>query len=685
MKQMWKELFSISLINGNSRKTVLFYLLFHSIIWAQNDSIPGLISLDEVALEATRLSSSQAATPLAVSVLTFTQRQALKQQLSLQEYLTSVPGLFSLNAGNYAQDLRVSIRGFGARAAFGIRGIKIIVDGIPETTPDGQGQIDNLPLGLIQSIEVLRGPASSLYGNAAGGTLYINTLDRFENNAFDFRTTLGSFGMSSFQATALLKNNKTSAILYQNSTTTDGFRNNSGLEQHLFNAKIKHRFSKDAILRWQFNYTNSPKAEDAGGLTLDEATADRGQARQRNLDYDTYEKIAHLKTGLQFEKRLSPLWEWNSYGFYSYRDFYGKLPFENGGIVDLERNYFGLGTHFTYKAANKKHQLQIGLETASQKDQRDRYLNLSGTQGERSFSQLESFSNFGVFAVDEIHLNRWLLRTGLRYDHQRLGTDTTDNTIRFNVLNPSVGISYKLMEAQYLFAGIATSFEAPALSELSANPTGGEGFNPDLDPSNAINYELGWKWHQTKTTLEASVFYIRSDNEILPYELEASPGRSFYRNAGATQRRGIEILWKQRWKQWLLTNTFTQARYTFDAFVLKGNDLSGKELPGIPQQQWTANLMYTAKSNWKFQLEGQHVGQFYADNNNAHAVEDYQLFQLQATKTIALSWGTIALFGGVQNIFDVDYFDNIRLNAFGSRFYEPAPGRSFFGGLSFRF
>ena len=685
MKQMWKELFSISLINGNSRRTVLFYLLFSSVIWAQNDSIPGLISLDEVALEATRLSSSQAATPLAVSVLTFTERQALKQQLSLQEYLTAVPGLFSLNAGNYAQDLRVSIRGFGARAAFGIRGIKIIVDGIPETTPDGQGQIDNLPLGLIQSIEVLRGPASSLYGNAAGGTLYINTLDRFENNAFDFRTTLGSFGMSSFQATALLKNNKTSAILYQNSTTTDGFRNNSGLEQHLFNAKIKHRFSKDAILRWQFNYTNSPKAEDAGGLTLEEATADRGQARQRNLDFDTYEKIAHLKTGLQFEKRLSSQWEWNSYGFYSHRDFYGKLPFENGGIVDLERNYFGLGTHFTYKASNKQHQLQIGLETASQKDQRDRYLNLSGTQGERSFSQLESFSNFGVFAVDEIHLNRWLLRTGLRYDRQRLGTDTADNTIRFNVLNPSVGISYKVKEGQYLFAGVATSFEAPALSELSANPSGGEGFNPDLNPSNAINYELGWKWHQTKTTLEANEFYIRSDNEILPYELEAAPGRSFYRNTGATQRRGIELLWEQRWKQWLLTNTFTQARYTFDAFVLKGNDLSGKELPGIPQQQWTANLMYTAKSNWKFQLEGQHVGQFYADNNNAHAVEDYQLFQLQATKTIPLSWGKIALFGGVQNIFDADYFDNIRLNAFGSRFYEPAPGRSFFGGLSFRF
>ena len=685
MKKNKRKLFPLSFVNECSSKIAALLFLIGPTVWGQNNRLQDTISLNEIALEATRLKTSKSQTTMAISVLDFSQRQELQQQFSLQEYVTRVPGLFSLNATNYAQDLRVSIRGFGSRSAFGIRGIKIIVDGIPETTPDGQGQIDNLPLGLIQRIEVIRGPASSLYGNAAGGTLYISTVDNFKKNAVDFRTTFGSNSMQSYQATAFLKNSKTSAILYLNSTDTEGYRDNSGLEQRQFNARVKHRFSETSTLRWQFNYTSSPKAEDPGGLTLDDATQNRRQARQRNLDYDTYEKVNHLKTGLQWKKIMSPQWEWNSYAFYSFRDFYGKLPFENGGIVDLERNYFGGGTNFTWNSTNDKHQFQVGAEATSQKDQRDRYLNLRGTQGERSFSQLESFSNIGIFAVDEIQFNRWLFRTGLRYDRQRLGTDTAANKIHYNVINPSLGISYELAEGNHLYARVGSSFEAPTLSELSANPSGGEGFNPDLNPSKAVNYELGWKLQQPKTTLEANLFYTRSSNEILPYELEAFPGRSFYRNAGATQRKGIEILWEQRWKQWELTNTVTLAEYTFDDFVLNNNALSGKQLPGIPGQQWTANLMYTTLSNWKFQLEGQHIGKFYADNNNAHAVDAYQLFQLQAQKAFDLKWATLSFFGGVFNIFDTEYFDNIRLNAFGSRFYEPAPGRTFFGGASIRF
>ena len=661
------------------------FLLTSPCVMGQNDSLPSLISLEEIAVEATRLKTPKAKATMALSVLDFSERQQLQQQFSLQEYLTRVPGLFSLNATNYAQDLRVSIRGFGARAAFGIRGIKIIVDGIPETTPDGQGQIDNLPLGLIERIEVIRGPASSLYGNAAGGTLYINTVDNFKKNTAELRTTFGSNGMQSYQATAFLKNSKTAAILYLNSTDTEGYRDNSGLEQRQFNARIKHRFSNTSTLRWQFNYTNSPKAEDAGGLTLEEADQNRRQARQRNLDYDTFEKVKHLKTGLQWEKQWSSQWVSNSYAFYSFRDFYGKLPFENGGIVDLERNYFGGGTTFTWNSRTKQHQFQMGVEATAQDDQRDRYLNLKGVQGERSFSQLESFSNIGVFAVDEIQLNRWLVRMGLRYDRQRLGTDTAENKRRYNVINPSIGIGYELAAASQLYARIASSFEAPTLSELSANPSGGEGFNPELNPSKAINYELGWKLQRPQTTLEANVFYTRSSNEILPYELEAFAGRTFYRNTGATQRQGLELFWEQRWKRWELTNSVTLAKYTFDDFVLKNTELSGKQLPGIPGQQWIMNLMYSTSSRWKFQFEGQHIGKFYADNNNVHEVKAYQLFQLQTHKAFDLQGASLALFGGVYNIFNTEYFDNIRLNAFGSRFYEPAPGRTFFGGASIRF
>ena len=659
-------------------------MLTGNTLRGQNDSIPAVIALDEVALEATRLETSRAMAPMAVSQLEFSSRQGLQQQFTLQEYLTRVPGLFALNATNYAQDLRVSIRGFGSRAAFGIRGIKIIVDGIPETTPDGQGQVDNLPLGLIQSIEVLRGPASSLYGNAAGGTLYINTLDSFEKNGAQLRATFGAFQMRSYQATAFLKNAKTSAVLYLNDTSTEGYRDNSAMAQRQFNARVKHYFSDSSVLRLQLNYTDSPRAEDPGGINLEDATANRQQARQRNVDFDTYEKVNHFKTGLQWEKKLNTRWQWNSYAFYAFRDFYGKLPFETGGIVDLTRNYYGLGTHFTQRSLDGKHQLQAGIETAVQKDQRDRFINANGEQGTNTFSQLETFANFGIFIVDELHFNNWLLRTGLRYDRQRLDTDTRTEAKIYNTVNPSIGLRYRLAPQNQLYARVSSSFETPALSELSANPNGGAGFNPFLEPAQSVNYEMGWKSNSAKTTFEINGFYITTTNEILPYELEAFPGRSFYRNTGATERLGLELLWEQRWKNWRMTTTWTEAKYTFESLSSDDRGRDGNALPGIPGRQITANVFYSSPSGWKLQWEGQHVGSFFADNNNVHEVAAYQLVQLQAQKTFELPWGALSFFTGVQNLLDVAYYDNIRINAFGSRFYEPAPGRTFYGGIQWR-
>ena len=202
---------------------VFYGLLFLSIenIRAQNTSQTSTITLEEVSLSASKFDTPRSVLPFSLSVINLKDVQALHQQLSLQEYLGAVPGLFSLNANNYAQDLRISIRGFGARAAFGIRGIKIIVDGIPETTPDGQGQLDNLPLGLLQNIEVLRGPSASLYGNASGGVLSLNTVDRLEGESVRFRSTLGAFGLQSYQLSASLNSSKTTSLFYFNRTQTN--------------------------------------------------------------------------------------------------------------------------------------------------------------------------------------------------------------------------------------------------------------------------------------------------------------------------------------------------------------------------------------------------------------------------------------------------------------------------------
>ena len=466
------------------------FMFFSATLLAQNPSQTTTITLNEIALEAPRLNTSRFLIPSSISSFNLVPLQGFQQQLSLQEYLRAVPGLFSLNANNYAQDLRLSIRGFGSRAAFGIRGVKIIVDGIPETTPDGQGQVDNIPLGLLSRLEVLRGPSASLYGNAAGGVLYLNTLDSLQGEAIKFRATLGSYAYQNYQLTSQLSGEKTTALFYLNRITTDGFRNFSGLEQNILNTKVKHKLSSNSILNFQLNYTNSPKAEDPGGLKLEETETDFRQARQRNLDYNTFEKINHFKIGMGWEKKWKNQWNLDSYAFYSFRDFYGKLPFENGGIIDLFRNYYGLGTRLTYQETNSKfkHSWQLGLESNSQQDQRDRFLNLKGIQGDRVFSQLERFGNIGASVLDELQWKNLLLRTALRFDFQTLGASTETENQQYAVLNPSIGLSYSIANKHRLFVNFSTSFETPTLSELSANPTGGEGLNLDLDPSKAINY-----------------------------------------------------------------------------------------------------------------------------------------------------------------------------------------------------
>lgn len=655
-------------------------IVFFTIgVQAQNQSALATITLSEVALQAPKTETPRNQLPFSLSVQSVDEFQKIYQQLSLQEYLVAVPGLFTQNANNYAQDLRISLRGFGARAAFGIRGIKLIVDGIPETTPDGQGQLDNLPLGLLSSVEVLRGPSASLYGNASGGVLYLNTLDQLENETIQLQSRLGAYGFQSYQLNTSLKGEKTVALFHINRTKTDGFRQYSGFEQTLFNAKIKHRFSSKSKLQLQLNYTDSPRAEDAGGITLEDTEADWSQARQRNVEYDTYESVNQFKSGLRWQQDWGDQWNLDTYGFYTFRDFYGKLPFENGGIVDLTRNYYGFGSRLNY--IQDKHRWQIGIETAQQADQRDRYLNLKGAQGSLSFSQLESFGSFGIYVLDEVQWKKVLLRTSLRYDDLRLGADSVSEDQTYQVLNPSVGLSYEVAPQQRLFANFSSSFETPALSELSANPSGAEGLNLELETARALNYELGWKGLWTKTRMEANVFFIESTNEILPYELEAFPGRSFYRNAGATQRWGVEVFGSYQWEQWELQASMTQAQYRFT----ENNTSEGNTLPGIPNSQFFLQLGYTSLQNWQFQLTGEHIGSLYADTANSVQIEAFQKVRLQGGKTIALGNLELNLFAGINNIFDVRYFDNIRLNAFGGRYYEPAPGRNAFFGLSAAF
>ena len=549
------------------------------------DSLQQKISLKEITLDAVRIKTPKRIIPFAISHRRFKADQLGLAQNSLQDYLTTVPGLYAQNTQNFAQDLRISIRGFGARSGFGIRGIQLIVDGIPETTPDGQGQLDNLPLGLIQSLTVLRGPASSFYGNASGGVIQINTLEDFEDNFVRLRLQGGSFSSRNLAATIGLKNNKTKAVFYQNHSESLGYRNHSKYKQQVFNARVWHDLSESSQIRWQFNYTNSPYAYDAGGINLEMVNENPKQARPQNETYKTYETIYHLKTGLQWEKQINNNLRWDSYAFYAHRDFVGRLPFGFGGFVDLKRDYYGLGTVMEYQP-QKHHRMQLRFSLADQKDHRQRFKNLNGSSGENTLDQDELFFNTSLSFLDELKWNFGLLRMGLRYDYQRLSTQRERDEVRLNSLNPSLGFTYTQLGNNVIFLSYSTSFETPTLNELSANPSGNEGFNPNLSPSKAHNFELGWRFTTPQNKLEATIYAINTQNEILPYEMVDFPDRDFYRNAGSTTRRGIELYWEHQKGplEWVVSYNYASSNLTTTFWGIK--ILAEMSCPGFPNNNF---------------------------------------------------------------------------------------------------
>ena len=658
---------------------ILFSLLlfFSNSIYSQ-DSLKQKIFLKEVLLDAARIKSPKRILPFALSYKTFPQTQYNNAQNSLNDYLMGIPGLFAQNTQNFAQDLRLSIRGFGARSAFGIRGIQLIVDGIPETTPDGQGQLDNLPLGLIESLTVLRGPASTFYGNAAGGVIQINTLSKFNEGFVRFRAQGGSYSSSNLSATVGLINKKTKAVFYQNLYQSDGYRDHSRFKQQVFNTRVWHDFSSKSKLSFQFNYTNSPYAYDAGGINSQSVIDNRRQARSQNKSFQTFESIEHIKTGLQWDNTIIKNVNFNSYIFYAHRDFEGRLPFEFGGLVDLVRDYFGGGAALEY-LPKEHHSLQFRISLADQTDHRKRFKNISGEAGDITLNQKELFDNKSVSLLDEYRFKFGVLRAGLRFDQQKLGTNLSDKKTNLNVVNYSIGFTYTALADHIFFGSLATSFETPTLNELSANPSGEVGFNPNLSSSQARNFELGWRFSSTFGQLETTLFSIQTKNEIIPYELQDFPTRTFYRNAGKTDRRGIEIHWELKKNSWHWLASFNYAAIEFKDYELDEKTLSGNRLPGIPKQQFFASVSYIFNNGLGVMSQNQYSGSIYSDDANQNLVSPYFLSNFKIWK----SYNNFEVFGGINNLFDRLYNDNIRINAWGKRYYEPAPTRNFYFGINY--
>ncbi|WP_206482266.1 TonB-dependent receptor family protein [Nonlabens ponticola] len=665
----------------------LFCLFISALGWSQTDSLQPIVIK---TVKTVDLDDSLEDLPFSLSRKRYPNKN-LQQQLSLDEYLQGIPGLFVLNRNNYSQDLRISMRGFGARSAFGIRGIKIVVDGIPETTPDGQGQIDNLALGIIDEITVLRGPSSLLYGNAAGGVIDIRTQQDFENNYVQAGITTGSFNMTNYDVQAGFRTGKASTVIAANRITTDGYRDHSGFESYGFNATTRLPLSDTDGVNFQLNYTNSPLALDAGGLTIEEVNLDRSQARARNVEFDTQEQVQQIKTGISYKKDWQDI-ALNSYAFYTYRDFNNKLPFENSGAVELYRNYYGHGTDISFynELGNWNNQLQAGYAIALQEDQRLRFDNEMGDVTNQVLGQLEQYHNYGFYVIDKLQNNNWTILAGLRYDINRIGVedrfanDGSGDSDYLNALSGSLGVNYSLGNID-LFANFSTSFETPALSELSANPDGSAGFNLDLKPQTAQNYEIGIKSSMQRFDYSVALFYIQSQDDLVPFQIEEFDGRTFYRNAGEIDRQGLELSAAYQLSTSLgFSATYTYSDFTYEDYEINGTDLSGNRLPGLPEHLASVAINYS-RSRFAAQTSMDYRGELFANDSNETLVDDAFIANASVNYDFTVGNDRLSIYGGLNNFLDQDYFDNVRLNAFGNRFYEPAQGINGYLGVRYRF
>ena len=631
------------------------------------------VNLNEVEVSALRAKVNTFNAPLSLSVEAISPNWAGPSR-SLQEYLAAIPGVFTLNSSNYAQDLRISMRGFGARAGFGIRGIKMIVDGIPETTPDGQGQLDNLPLRLIREISVIRGPSALRFGNASGGVLAINTQTPGDNDLNSVSLLTGGFGQRQLSITKGFGDIKNSYLLHFTSQKIEGFREHSAVENNLFNFRSNHKLTDKTKLSLQLNHVSSPIAQDPGGLNLQEFQTNPLAARTLNISYNAGERLTHSKVGVSVISQISAKTVLNTYGFYSGRDFDAFLPFEYGGVVDLNRAYGGQGSSLEHTAGDLK--FQVGYDWASQNDHRQRYENLKGTIGEQTLNQNEIFNALGGYLITQWQKNNWTLNGGLRYDQNVLSIEDrfltngdASDEIKLNALSPQIGLAYSLNSISF-FGGYSSAYETPTLSELSATADGKGGFNNDLNIQQAQQFEAGLRYYSEKLQGSIVWYNISTQNDILPYETASFPSQTLYQNIGETRRTGIELEFNYHPSRCLsIRANYNRVNNTFENQTFVGN-----QLPGIAKNFGTISIRKELSEKLAINLKRSYRGSIFANNDNSIELPKINVDHLE------MMWNNQrgVLSAGIQNLFNNVYSDNVRINAFGGRFYEISFPRSFF-------
>ena len=659
-------------------------------------------TLEEVIIDAAHIPLLLNQAPFAVDKLERKQIVRAQAQLGLDESLSSIPGLVFQNRFNFAQDLRISIRGFGARANFGIRGVKILVDGIPETLADGQGGVDSIDLTSIGSIEVLRGPSSSLYGNASGGVISIESDFDSPDDGIEARLAMGGNGYSKNQIHINGKsdNKQLSYIASVSRLDIDGYRDHSEHKNSLFNARIRYVFNDESKLKIVVNHTDQPQANDPGGVNLATLLDDRTAARDRNVTLNAGENLKQSRVGLIYQRNIGNNGEFSIRNYHVWRDFEGRIPISSNGVIDINRYYSGGGIMYNHKGSltGKRITSVVGIDYDHQDDDRQRFENLNGQSGNQVLNQREQVTSTAIYLQNQLHLSdKWLFYSGLRYDEVRFNVDDyLDNNSgkrTLEQLSPMIATSFAINNYTSIYANISTSFETPTTVELAL--VDDTGLNSQLTPQEAKSYELGIKGilqnyffssnsqhRQHKYTL--SVFSIDVEQEIIA--IEDDFGRDVFINAGKSSRQGIELSFKSQLSETFSSSlAYTYSDFSYKTFVDKdNNDFSGNKLPGLPKDTLHAAMHYQHQAGFFASIETLYLGQFSLDNANTETMDSSLVTDIRGGYSFTIDGLSIEPFIGISNLFNEVYSANARINAFGGRFYESGPDRNLYAGVSMR-
>ncbi|MDG9796908.1 TonB-dependent receptor family protein, partial [Acinetobacter baumannii] len=632
--------------------------------------------------------------------------------VNLTEVVKGIPSLQIRNRENYAQDLQLSMRGFGARSTFGVRGIRLYVDGIPATMPDGQGQTSNIDLSSLDHVEVLTGPFSSLYGNSSGGTILTSTKEGQGKDSIELSYSGGSHDKS--RAGLVLQGgakgaNEPSYIISSSYFDTDGYREHSGAEKVLNNAKLSWNLDDGSKINWVTNYVKI-NADDPGGLTRADWQNNPKQVVQNVLDYNARKEIEQTQTGLTWSKPINDQHELYAMTYMGQRQVtqYQSIPdtvqknpntpYQAGGVIDFKRNYYGADFRWTGKELLPNTTLSIGVALDAMKEDRQGYQNFNDTGDKGVKGALRRDEDNTLWNIDPYvqaswqFLPTWRLDTGVRYSNVHykskdyyivgLNGDNSGKTSYEEVL-PSVALSWQITPEVLAYASYAKGFETPTFTEM-AYPAQGGASTLDLKPSTSDTYETGLKSQNQLGDFTLAVFQTKTKNDIV--SAESFGGRSTFRNADKTLREGVEFAWnKKLWRDLTAIASYTYLDATFDSTVPAAGKISeipeGNAIPGIAKNQAYVSLAWQPSHGLYGGVDVQYMDKVYVNDTNSDAAPSYSVTSANIGYAWVMGDWKVNSFARVDNLFDKKYAGSVIVNDGNSRYFEPADGRNWSAGL----